>query len=698
MHLHLSPQRFKRAATRRRPPMQELNYVSMRSCRRKQTPSTRHGQDRRLCRDLGPVLQCLEKGIRLLKDEKLELNKTLQLLIRHKRLLDWVNQDHVSDDGCQWSRRLKALQSSKWKELRSPGTTKSEFLTDSVGGLDTRLEHAKKLITASKLKAPAPAQFHCHNCPRSLRRHPECKYRYFEDERDHDSFLTEAVCGNRLPVPNCFLNQKETASDSFGGRLRHSKAAPFEAHMPDGSSLRILCLRLCLYRTEAAAEIERIAVPGVATVVALRPKMKTMVLTPSRLPTMMQLSFSAKVARLRRNLQEFRVPRLNCLKETWYCEGVMAQRTGPVNVTEEYDDDDLTMLNVPQEAVGFVTGRAGNFLRSIEEEWSTLMFFCEVDGSRGRGREHEKLAIFGDVRGRRGSELKVLSAVETKVPGYLEKIRHEVLDRDKGKDETGTWGTDSMTFKDDELSYALGKQGGTRKKLERSSQAVVQYVGNLALFSGTKSERRRAKEYMRWLFDQLAGPVYVEGWEDRDDCTVVEVPSECIGYITGARRATLGTMEEEWGTLMFFMNKQEDARRGGGNRSEKLAIFGPDRPRRGAELKVMSGVETKSPGYYTRGVREKVSDRKGFDTDRIVFRDDELSYALGKEGATRKKLEVASGEACQPTNGIWSLMMLYDLYVTLARAATELSTQSSVIHERPAGILTLEVWCSGCRL
>lgn len=59
---------------------------------------------------------------------------------------------------------------------------------------------------------------------------------------------------------------------------------------------------------------------------------------------------------------------------------------------------------------------------------------------------------------------------------------------------------------------------------------------------------------------------------------------------------------------------------------------------------------------------------------------------------------IAKGEACQPTNGIWSLMMLYDLYVTLARAATELSTQSSVIHERPAGILTLEVWCSGCRL
>ena len=52
-----------------------------------------------------------------------------------------------------------------------------------------------------------------------------------------------------------------------------------------------------------------------------------------------------------------------------------------------------------------------------------------------------------------------------------------------------------MTFQDDELSYALGKQvgsgqpsfvsgcvlaickGGTRKKIERSSGAIVQYVG-----------------------------------------------------------------------------------------------------------------------------------------------------------------------------------------------------------------------------
>lgn len=341
---------------------------------------------------------------------------------------------------------------------------------------------------------------------------------------------------------------------------------------------------------------------------------------------------------------EIRGSKLQRRRAKKYSEGVMAQRTGPVTVHEDYNDGDLTMLRVPQEAVGFVTGRAGNFLRTIEEEWGTLMFFVEVESSRSRSKEYEKLAIFGDVKARRGAELKVLSAVETKVPGYFEKIREEVVSRDKGCDyEDGTWGTDTMQFQDDELSYALGKQGGTRKKIERSSGAIVQYVGQNALFSGCKAERRRAKEYMKWLFNQLEGPVYVDGWEDRDDITVVDVPQDCIGYVTGNRRAALGGIEEEWGTLMFFMNKDGQSKgqsRGRGG-SEQLAIFGSQRARRGAELKVMSAVETKSPGTFTCGVREKFSDEKGFATDRMIFRDDELSYALGKEGSTRKKLALA---------------------------------------------------------
>ncbi len=32
------------------------------------------------------------------------------------------------------------------------------------------------------------------------------------------------------------------------------------------------------------------------------------------------------------------------------------------------------------ECIGFVTGKSGNFLRQMEEEWGTLMFFAEYRG------------------------------------------------------------------------------------------------------------------------------------------------------------------------------------------------------------------------------------------------------------------------------------------------------------------------------
>jgi len=351
----------------------------------------------------------------------------------------------------------------------------------------------------------------------------------------------------------------------------------------------------------------------------------------------------AEVKLLERELSlEVRGSRIQRRRARKYVECIRKQRIGPFFMSDDFDDGDLTVLSVPPDVVGYVQGHGGSVLRSIEDEWGSLMFFIDVDLSRA-----QRLAIFGSVRGRRGSELKVLSAVETKMPGYFAQIMEEVVNRDIAKDETGTWGTNHMTFQDEgEISYALGKQGGTRRKLERSSGAIVQYIGMVAMCSGTKDERMRAQAYMKWLFQQLEGPVYVDGWEHRDDCTVVDIPSDCIGYITGGRRAALGAMEEEWGTLMFFMNESEDKGRGRGG-TERLAIFGPERPRSGSELKVMSGVETKSPGFFTRGVRDKTSDSKGFAVDRMVFRDEEVSYALGKDGATRKKLELASGSILQ---------------------------------------------------
>ena len=53
----------------------------------------------------------------------------------------------------------------------------------------------------------------------------------------------------------------------------------------------------------------------------------------------------------------------------------------------------------------------------------------------------EKLAIFGNTRARRGAELKVMAAVETKVPGYFTDRMELPDDREDG------FGTRTLTLK-----------------------------------------------------------------------------------------------------------------------------------------------------------------------------------------------------------------------------------------------------------
>ncbi len=102
-----------------------------------------------------------------------------------------------------------------------------------------------------------------------------------------------------------------------------------------------------------------------------------------------------------------------------YVNCVMAQRKGPVFVEREPEDaDNMSLLDIPTEAVGFVTGKMGNFLRTIELEWKVLMLFGEVSGHK-KLPDTETLVIFGDKLNRRGAELKIMSAAEHKIDGYF---------------------------------------------------------------------------------------------------------------------------------------------------------------------------------------------------------------------------------------------------------------------------------------
>ena len=57
----------------------------------------------------------------------------------------------------------------------------------------------------------------------------------------------------------------------------------------------------------------------------------------------------------------------------------------------------------------------------------------------------------------------------------------------------------------------------------------------------------------------------------------------------------------------------------------------------------MAAVETKVPGYFTKDYVNEDENMDGFGTHTLVLKPDDLSYALGKKGMTRKKLARSSG-------------------------------------------------------
>merc|ERR1719181_1650164 len=121
----------------------------------------------------------------------------------------------------------------------------------------------------------------------------------------------------------------------------------------------------------------------------------------------------------------------------------------------------------------------------------------------GRSGFGEQLIICGPSRARRGAELKVMSTIEYKNSGLFTRGLREKQSSQKGFD------TDRMLFKDDELSYALGKEGATRKKLAGASGCILQYIGMIAFMAGTRKERERCREYICWLLGQRKGPVTI---------------------------------------------------------------------------------------------------------------------------------------------------------------------------------------------
>ena len=297
-----------------------------------------------------------------------------------------------------------------------------------------------------------------------------------------------------------------------------------------------------------------------------------------------------------------------------YIGFVTQQRTGQVEVGVDSGRDDLTIVRVPSDCVAFVMGRGGQTLRMIEAEWGTLMFFAQGFGSANvEESDQEMLMIFGPLRARRGAELKVMSAVEHKVPGTFTNGEQLLFpERLRGDEPPEGWDLDTILLDGSEFSYALGSGGSTRKKLAAASGCILEYVGRLACMCGYRDDRRRAGDYLKWLLTQRNGPVAVDP-AGRDDVVVVAVPKESIGFVTGTKGEALRQVEKATGTFCFINAIEGPS---GATTGEQLLVFSrDDAARERAERMLLDKIDERKRGgtshdYGSGGGRGGHDDRQ----------------------------------------------------------------------------------------
>ena len=216
---------------------------------------------------------------------------------------------------------------------------------------------------------------------------------------------------------------------------------------------------------------------------------------------------------------------------------------------------------------------------------------------------------------------------------------------------------DELEIGRNEAGFLIGERGATKRKVQKVSQTKIEITDSeinpetsIVTIRGTETNRAKARRYVAWVLRQPEGKIFCDLGDDvvRENVSVVDVPAEAMAFVVGAKGKTLRSVEEEYGTLMFFGHTEKDQP----ETSEKLIICGDRENRRGAELKVMSSVETKVEGYFVDYEKNELKQqlmqpgdglKDGFSYDQFPFTEEEFSYAVGKFGKVRRKLAKASG-------------------------------------------------------
>lgn len=213
-------------------------------------------------------------------------------------------------------------------------------------------------------------------------------------------------------------------------------------------------------------------------------------------------------------------------------------------------------------------------------------------------------------------------------------------------------------------------------------------------------QRWKAKCYCDLVIEQRHGVPKIDLNDDWPALTFIPIPPNCVAMITGRNGRYLRDIEADFNCLLLFVNPYV-----GGNKhvfdepyEKVLAAFGTRKGRCGAKFRIMSTLAQKVEGYLgskrsndedqasmdtsgerTQGDTEKAdkvrketmnleyrvktildeerhhsdaefgddeeadNENDTWGIDEVLLRDTDYAYALGKAGATKRKLAAASG-------------------------------------------------------
>eukprot|EP01064_Diplonema_japonicum_P026786 TRINITY_DN3835_c0_g3_i1.p1 TRINITY_DN3835_c0_g3~~TRINITY_DN3835_c0_g3_i1.p1 ORF type:complete len:477 (+),score=106.20 TRINITY_DN3835_c0_g3_i1:45-1475(+) len=251
------------------------------------------------------------------------------------------------------------------------------------------------------------------------------------------------------------------------------------------------------------------------------------------------------------------------------------------------DSSVLTVVETPENLVGYVTGKGGGSIQKMEDEFGC--FIIHYKGS---------FYLFGSRKSRMGASFRVKCLVEQFEKAYSKDIKEERPE--------GDYVTTYLKLLSPENTNQLSIL--RKRMISDASGCIVDQVGPYLCLWGTVEERELAEFYgSKYLTDKIPTLTLDEA-RQRLDAFILQIPVQL---------RDVWQVEERTGTCCVEI--EDDG-------NYYIAILASSmKSRMRAKLYIMGVVEEKNPGEYTKGVENSKSpDTWGEDT--FVLEAEERRY------------------------------------------------------------------------